>query len=323
MTGEARAAVKSSDRIPAKRKRSPAFRLLLVLARSVIAVIVVTALFNAFMYYTATREADRIADTPYGRAFESVDYEGEGDAGVLLLHGIYGTPYDFHHLTDLLRKEGISHYAPMLGGDRPTPLAGIGYTKRSLAHHAQQAYEHLSLRSKRIVIVGLSLGAVQATDLAARHEVQGLVVVSPGYRIAKRWYLRPNANSLAKRFGAFVPLIPGGKPVWVNDESEVESYRGLTTWAVQVGVALRYYSRDVLRRVGDIKAPVLAVLSRGDSLTDLDLAKRAIEGMASAETRFVWYERSDHSLLVDHDREAATREIFDFLTTHLDLQTAE
>ena len=63
----------------------------------------------------ARREARRIATTPCGDAFESVDFEGEGDAGILLLHGLCGTPDDLETLSEshwrsetLLPKTSIS-----------------------------------------------------------------------------------------------------------------------------------------------------------------------------------------------------------------------
>ena len=283
----------------------------------VIVLLAVVGVFNVAMYRRAQAEAERIADTTYGQAFESVDYRGQGDAGVLVFHGIHGTPRNLQILTTRLQERRIHYYAPMLGGDRPSPAAGLGFTSARLAAEAERAYAILKRRCKRIVVVGHSLGAVQATDVASRHPVAGLVVISPAYRITQRWYIQPSMETWTTALAPLVPLLPKFAVARINDPSGLANCTGLMTFPLQAVNALVDYSGEVLARSDKVQSPVLGLLSRNDRVVDVEAAEAGIQSLASPAKRVVWYTRSDHMLLLDYDREEANREVMDFIAAQL------
>ena len=274
-------------------------------------------LFNAAMWVRAAREARRIAETDDGAAFETTDYQGEGNSGVLLFHGIHGTPDNFLLLLAELRRRGIDYHAPMLGGDRPGPATGLGMTDAHLAMHAERAYSVLSRRCDRIVVVGHSLGAVQATDVASRQPVAGLVLISPAYRVTQRWYLPPSMEAWTRTLAPVLPLLPKFSPARINDPEGLAMYAGLRTFPLSTVNALIDYSPDVLDRANTVRAPVLALLCRNDEVVDVPSAEAGVQSLASAEKRVVWYERSNHTPFLDYDREDAVRNIVDFIVERL------
>jgi len=281
-----------------------------------VAVVVAAGLwaFNTAMRVRARREAARIAaDTPFGRAFEAIDHEAPGEFGVLLLHGIHGTPDDFRLVTAELRARQIPHYAPMLGGERPSPAAGVGFTAESLGRHAEAAYAHLAARCGRIAVVGFSLGGVQATDVAARHDVAALALVAPGYRIAPRWFLPPSVEAWCRTLAPVVPLVPKSAPARMNDPAAEKQYRGLCTVALPAAVALADYAPEVLARCDRVTAPVLCVLSAQDEVIDVPTARAAVRSFASKSKRLVWCNDAAHTILSDTGRERAAREIVGFI----------
>ncbi len=81
---------------------------ILRLVRRVLKIAIVTLammqVFNIVMYVRANSETRKIAHTEYGEAFESIDHRGKGDIGVLLFHGLHGTPRNFKVITDELAK---------------------------------------------------------------------------------------------------------------------------------------------------------------------------------------------------------------------------
>ena len=276
--------------------------------------VVIVSIFNVAMRVRARSEAGRIAaDTPFGRAFQSVDYVGRGDLGVLLFHGIHGTPEDFKFVMAALRERHIHFHAPMLGGDRPSPATALGFTDATLARYARVGYERLAKRCNRIVVVGFSMGGVQATDVAGRFDVEGLVVVAPGYRIAKRWYLPPSIEAWCRVLAPVVPLVPKAIPAAINDPNAAKDYRDLRTVSVPAAVALADYSPQVLARADKITAPVLCLLSGQDIVVDNAAAQSAVESFASERKRIVWYHDAAHVILWDYGREQATAAILDFV----------
>jgi len=275
--------------------------------------LVLVTLFNVFMHFWLERDAERIAaDTSWPNAFESVEYVGEGDVGVLMLHGAYGTPDDFRLLCDRLEARRISYYAPMLGGERPSPAVHAGLTRAALRDHAIKAYDHLAGRCKRIVVVGYSLGGVQAADVASRRSVRGLALVAPAFGIARRWYLLTSTEAWVQLAAPVIPYAPKLAGGGINDPSMTD-YHEIDTVGLGAVQGLIEQSQDVLSRAGDIRSPVLCLLSAGDDVIDLDRAEGAVGAMGAADKRIVRYESSNHVILSDYDRQAATDELEAFI----------
>jgi len=274
-------------------------------------------LFNVFMHFRIEHEAERIAtDTSWPNAFESVEYVGAGEAGVLMLHGAYGTPDDFRLLRDRLRGRGISYYAPMLGGDRPSPAVHAGLTHAALRDHALKAYDHLAGRCKRIVVVGHSMGGVQVADVASRRPVAGLVLVAPAFGIATRWYLATRTEAWVHAATPIVPFVPKLRSGGIHDPSMTD-YHEIGTVGLAAIRGMLAQGRDVLQRAGDIRAPVLCLLSTGDDAIDPARAEQAVAAMGSTDKRIVRYEKSNHVILSDYDRQAATDELEAFIMAQL------
>jgi carboxylesterase len=282
-----------------------------------IVTLAVVQVFNICMHFRAKAEGRKIADTEYGRAFESQDYRGQGDTGVLLFHGLHGTPRNFKAITDALAERRIHYYAPMLGGERPSPSAGLGFTAAGFATHADQAYALLKRRCKRIIIVGHSFGAIQATDVASRHRVEALILTSPAYRITQRWYLQPSMEAWVRTLAPVMPILPKFSPARMNDPSGLDNYAGFTTFPLPSVSTLIDYSGQVLPRADRVKAPVLCLVSRGDEVIDLTSAAAGVKSLGSETKRVVWYTRSNHLVLLDYDRTDANRKVLDFITAHL------
>ena len=121
---------------------------------------------------------------------------------VLLLHGFTGSPWELRPLGEALAARGFlvqlpsparpRHHARGDGGRRPPRLAGSGRPRRS-SRCASTA---------SVFVVGLSMGALLAMVLAARHraQVQGLVLLAPG--AAARGPRRAAAAAAARAAGA-------------------------------------------------------------------------------------------------------------------------
>ena len=102
--------------------------------------------------------------------------------GVLLIHGIPSSSSTFAGLCERLEREGIPFLAPM--------LTGFGNTELNLLPHVASedwlrdglvGYDVLAQCAERISIVSTSTGALVATWLSGRREVEHLVLVVPNF----------------------------------------------------------------------------------------------------------------------------------------------
>jgi carboxylesterase len=108
---------------------------------------------------------------------------GSGEDACLLLHGFTGSPWDVRPLGEQLAARGLFVRAIRLPGHGSTPEAMATVSHRDWEQAAEDAL--LSLSSYRHVFVaGLSVGALLALVLAARHteQVHAVGLMAPPLR---------------------------------------------------------------------------------------------------------------------------------------------
>lgn len=101
-----------------------------------------------------------------------------GPVGVLLLHGLGGTPVELKPVARGLAKAGLTVSAPVLAGHcgSEADLLATGWT--DWAASAQSAFDALAARCDKVIVGGLSMGAVLSLYTAARNpdRVAGLAL---------------------------------------------------------------------------------------------------------------------------------------------------
>lgn len=125
--------------------------------------------------------------------FEGRPSEGAGRVGVLLIHGLGGTPIEVKSLARQICDTGATVYCCQLAGHCGTEEDLKATTRDDWHASALAALELLEARCDTIVVGGLSMGACLAATLAAREpkRVHGLMMFAPtlwydGWSIA--WY---------------------------------------------------------------------------------------------------------------------------------------
>ena len=119
---------------------------------------------------------------PHDRDDMSIDPSpiawGDGERGVLLLHGLTGTPYEVRPFAQALARRGFAVRAPRLEGHQDLDALESS-TWRQWYGGAEAAFEALRDGGRRrTVVLGFSLGALLSLRLAALRprELQGLEI---------------------------------------------------------------------------------------------------------------------------------------------------
>jgi len=102
-----------------------------------------------------------------------------GPNGALVLHGFTGSPQSMRGLATAFSAAGFTVELPLLPGHGTSvdDLATTTFADWSAA--AERAYADLAARCDRVVVAGLSMGALLTAWLAIRHaEIAGLVVIN-------------------------------------------------------------------------------------------------------------------------------------------------
>jgi carboxylesterase len=238
-----------------------------------------------------------------------------GKTGVLLVHGLCGTPTELRFIANGLTRAGYEVACPTLAGHCGTHADLTATTWQDWYASAEAALLDLASRCDRVIVGGLSTGAVLSLMLAARHpgKVAGLTLYSPTLWLNGRrvpWYAGlfrlVRFRALARLFHFPAPLDFG-----IKDErlrSFIKSALaapGVPALPIATpGIAAMERQRlveAVLPGIAHINAPVLMLHPREDDYADLSNAAYLQETLGGPADLVV-LEDSYHLVTVDRQR---------------------
>lgn len=246
---------------------------------------------------------------------EEISGRERGQVGVLLIHGLCGSPGEIRFVANGLIREGYKVVTPTLAGHGGNEADLVATTWRDWYASAEKGLEELSATCDTVIVGGLSTGAVLSLMLAARHpeKVHGVALYSPTLWLSGRqvpWYVPlfrlVDSKKIANLFRFPVPVHVGIKDQRIRDFIRNAMAPGGTK-AAQVstpgGAVLerRRLADVVIRELDAVTQPVLIVHARDDDYAGLDNAtylQRKIAGPVD----LVVLDDSFHMVTIDRER---------------------
>jgi carboxylesterase len=140
-----------------------------------------------------------ITSKPYGDSqfrFKDHTYRIAGGAvGVLLIHGLCGTPAEMRFVASGLGRAGYTVHCPQLAGHGGSRRDILKTTWQDWYRSAELALDELRKDCDTVIVGGLCLGSIIGLHLAANHpdKVQGVALFSPTLWLngwAMPWYTK-------------------------------------------------------------------------------------------------------------------------------------
>lgn len=250
-----------------------------------------------------------------------------GDVGVLLIHGLTGTPVEMRYVGKGLHKAGFTVYGVQLPGHcgNEVDLAATGW--KDWYAGVEQALAALKTRVKTVVVGGLSMGAVMSLHLAAKHgaEISGLLLYGTtlwydGWTIP--WYSilwKPLINTPLGRNYTFMEKYPYGikderlrRRVVQNMLSGNSADAGLAGMPACGVRELWKLVAEVKKELPSIYAPALILHAREDDVSSVRNAyyvARNLGGPADVSLLDDCY----HMITVDRQRDEVVARSVEFL----------
>ncbi|AHX12511.1 alpha/beta hydrolase [Dyella jiangningensis] len=251
---------------------------------------------------------------------QNVEFRFEGGrSGVLLIHGLTGTPAEMRLVGKGLNRAGFSVYGMQLAGH-------CGDAKDLLATNWQdwyasvvQAAEQFRQEVDHLFVAGLSMGAVLALKLAADHPdwVKGVGVYGATFKYdgwATPWY---------GKFSFLLPLIDSlgigrnwmvheEEPYGLRDERLRQQISSLMLGGDSAAAGLpgnpwpslaeMYKMAAVVRRdLPKVNAPCLIAHATEDDIASIQNAY-LVERSVSGPVETLWLEDSYHMITIDRER---------------------
>ena len=246
----------------------------------------------------------------------SIDYQG-GRTGILLIHGLGGTPLQMRYAARGLARAGYTVSCPQLAGH-----CGSFEDLRSTHWEdwyasCETAFQSLKSECDEVIVGGLSGGSLLALNLAADNpaSVLGTVVYSPPLRLdgwAIPWYavffnlIRHRWFADLLRFEERHPYgikHPGMRDIVIKALASGDSgAAGVGTIPGSLMMELRWLSKTVRQKLGSITKPVMIIHPRDDdraSLRNTAYLQQNLGGMVESHI----FDNSYHIVTMDNQRE--------------------
>jgi len=231
----------------------------------------------------------------------------KGPVGILLLHGLSGTPEEVRPLGDSLAEKGISSLAPWIVGHDSSPKDLARTHWQDWARSAREAYDEATRRWSKVFVGGLSMGGLQALHLASHLPVAGVITMAAPVRILD---FRFNGIGFFKYLQWRTSNLTGG----ILDPSAPAhiTYPYVATQSLHELKRMMDHVREDLPYV---RVPVLVVQGSKDSMVPPANGGIIHQALGSSVKHLLPLDRSDHVVTMDFDRRTLFEKAFNFIRT--------
>jgi carboxylesterase len=244
------------------------------------------------------------------------EWTAGGRVGVLLIHGLGGTPLELRMMSRALAQRGYTVSCPQLAGHCAGPDELYRSNWRDWCASVEAAHDRLREHCDVVIAGGLSMGAILALHLAQQRPqgVDGLLLYAPTLRLngwSMPWYSRV-INFFPPWFINHQILLSEREPYGIKDERiramVVNSMQsGDSSQAGVFSTPLRSFAQfnglvwKVKKRLGEVKQPALIQHPRHDDLAHMSNAL-TLQRRLGGRVETVLLEDSYHIITLDKQR---------------------
>ncbi|WP_297322226.1 alpha/beta fold hydrolase [uncultured Bartonella sp.] len=257
-------------------------------------------------------------------------YKG-GRAGILLIHGLTGTPAEMQILGKGLHKAGFTVYGMQLAGHCGDENDLLATSWHDWYGSVERAADRLLQHVDTVFVGGLSMGAVLALKYAADHPqmVKGCGVYGPtfvydGWSIPR--YLQHCVFLLKwfKALGIFQKSVFIERPPYgLKDERirKTVSESMLSGDSAKGGLAgnplgslaeMQELAKVTKAQLHDITVPCLVMHAKNDDIANIETNSGLVAHSVAGPVKMTALENSYHMVTIDRDRKKVIQESVDF-----------
>lgn len=251
--------------------------------------------------------------------------------GVLLLHGLNGSPAEMRPVARHLQRAGYQVSAPLLPGHGGTHQQLLDTGWKDWLAGAKQALEELAAQCDAVVVCGLSMGSSLAVMLAAGDpRVRGVVLLStalrydaPGHSrlhvlfplidvfpFLGRWFYWTEQSPYGLKDKRLQRMIE--KAVAAGDRGNGDDLRSIRTYSGSLR-QMSHLVNHAKRNAPGVTCPALIIHSIEDTLTTTANAADIYERLGSKDRSLILLDGCDHVLTLDLRKNDVARYIGDFI----------
>jgi len=254
------------------------------------------------------------------RAQKSIMLGGEpflfkkGEVGCFLIHGWSSTPQELKELGEYLANNNISVYAPLLPGHGTSPDDLKKYVFEDWIEYAKEELKKFKQEVKTVFVGGISIGGGIGFHLAKDDtDIQGIISMgTPAlFKYNPVWKLiYPLFKSLNVTVKKHYPV---GREKKILLKNKIH-YRRYPLKSAAEAFRMGWSLKKVLPHVHQ---PTLVMQSNTDFFLKEKNAYYIYQNLGSKEKKLVWIPNSYHVFTIDHNKERAFDEVYQFIMSNV------
>ena len=254
----------------------------------------------------------KIKNTSILQGAESYSNFSNKEKGVLCIHGFVGNPAEMIYFAKRLESAGFSVSVPRLPG-HGTSIEDMAATTAHDWHlAAREAYLEMQARCRKVYIAGHSMGGILTILLADEFSPERIALLSTPCDVpAPAWqkYALP-------LYGRIFKILPNGNPTmginWEESRRTHISYsEGIPTLKIW---DLFRITKKGMKTLPQIHAPAIIMQSTGDEAIPQKSAAVIMKRIGSAIKELHMFEKSNHVMVRDFDRDAVADRVIAFFS---------
>lgn len=249
--------------------------------------------------------------------------------GILLIHGLGGTPVEMRYVANGLHRAGYTVYCCQLSGHCGTTQDLIEAKWESWTHDVVEALDKLKHCSE-IFVGGLSAGSLLALYLAEQFpsRITGTLLFSPTLVLngwAMPWYM-PYLSYLRPSMQFMEVMMPEREPHGLKDERirrlVVQSMQnsspdaGIFATPLSTLIQFNCLSSHVRKRLKNITVPIISFHPREDDFSDISNSYEIVRKV-QGKSELVVLDDSYHIITLDKQRDHVVYKSTEFIQNQL------
>ena len=229
------------------------------------------------------------------------------------MHGFTGTPREIRDLGRYLAEQGHTALGVRLPGHGTTPQAMARTRWQDWLAAVEDGWHLLHAQSRRVFVVGLSMGGALSLLCASRYPVAGVVAMSTPYELPVTGLHNYIFSQILKPLSLFMPYQKKGVSQWFNP-NVVDSRVTYPVNPLRSIHELKLMLAETRAALPKVTTPTLLIHSRDDLYVPLHNLDNYFDAIGSLDKQKIVIEQARHVVTRDGDTQA----LFGHVSTFID-----